>query len=148
MNSITAIYLLYFACFLLIVLFCFFVKVKIWIRVLVSIFMVLVTMSIVIWIGHTDWNRLSQLEANINKLGGIEITVNDSSNKETLDAIKNAPKPLKVTVKGSRMEPKKIGEAYWNRVEINGKEYNVKDICYTGPLNWTPFQTWTVLEVQ
>ncbi|MFE6799798.1 hypothetical protein [Paenibacillus chitinolyticus] len=105
-------------------------------------------MSIVIWIGHTDWNRLSQLEANINKLGGIEITVNDSSNKETLDAIKKAPKPLKVTVKESRMEPKKIGEAYWNRIEINGKEYNVKDICYTGPLNWTPFQTWTVLEVQ
>ncbi|MFC9778418.1 hypothetical protein [Paenibacillus chitinolyticus] len=104
-------------------------------------------MSTIVWVGHTEWNRLSQLEANLDKLGTGEITVNALSDREALKELTDAPKPLNITFKESRMEPREIGEAYWNRIEVNGKEYNVKDVCYTGPLNWTPFQKWAVLEI-
>lgn len=106
MNPNTIVCLLAIAYFLLFVLFCFFVKVKIWIRVVGGMLVVAVTMSVNIWIGHTEWNRLSQLQSNLNKL-----------------------------------------QAGGKRIEVSGKEYNVKGACYTGPLNWTPFQMWTVLEI-
>ncbi|MEC0246522.1 hypothetical protein P4H65_12060 [Paenibacillus chitinolyticus] len=148
MHPNTIVYLLILGCFLFLVLFCFFVKVRMWMRAATGILAVVVTIFIIIGIGHTEWNRLSQLEANLNQVGTGKLTVNNLSSQEALKELTEAPKPFKLTVKESRTEPIMIGEAYWNRIEVNGKEYKVKDICYTGPLNWTPFQKWTVLELQ
>ncbi|GKS12816.1 hypothetical protein YDYSY3_38160 [Paenibacillus chitinolyticus] len=148
MNPTTLTSLLYVACLVLMVLFCIFVKVKIWIRVIGSVMMLAITIFIVVKLGHSEWNRLSQLEANINKLETNTITLNDVSSKAILNDVKNMQKPLKITIKESEPEQQRVfGVANWNRVEINGKEYNIKDICYTGPLNWTPFQSWTIVEV-
>ncbi len=118
MSPATLTSLFYLVGLALIFLFCIFVKVKIRIRVVVSFSIIVVTF------------------------------LNSSSDKSIVQDITNATKPPEIIIKESNPEQINIGTANWNRVEINGKEYKIKDICYTGPLNWTPFQKWTILEVR
>ncbi|MCC3375107.1 hypothetical protein [Cohnella sp. REN36] len=95
-------------------------------------------------IGHTQWNFERQLHRQLNALHSPD-QVNYVSDLSAIQEISAAKRPLSVRI----VSQAKDSELYAQNlvVDIEGKRYEVRLICYTYPFSRAFFEKWTLIQI-
>lgn len=120
-----------------------FLKIKLSIKLFLSIIVAVVIMFTIVVIGHSDWNREFLLKTKLNNLEEFS-GLNHLSDPAAVQEIVDAEHPLKINILSSEKTP---DYTYQNVVEINGKLYKVRTIAYTYPLPWAVYENWQLNQI-
>ncbi|KEO84713.1 hypothetical protein [Tumebacillus flagellatus] len=99
--------------------------------------------------GHTQTNREIQMKHLLNTINQQSI-LSPESDKSAIHEISVMTKPIRYSLLREELRSNtSIGDKFYDEyLTINGQQYIVTIACYTFPLRWSVFETYSLNEVK